>query len=81
MAKYMALLMAVITEKWCLLTVFVFSMFVCGLKHDSGLILKHIVPIKDSDEFQLVPLENVLFKVVRVESYVCIRPNRYEVIL
>lgn len=47
--------------------------------HDSGFVVKHIIPLKETSEIQLVPTTNLLFKVIRVGSYVCLRPNKYEV--
>jgi len=47
--------------------------------HESGMVLKHVIPITESAELQIVPVEKFLFKVVRVHTSVCIPPNQYEV--
>lgn len=46
---------------------------------DSGLVIKHLIPIEKTTDIHLVEIGRLLFKVLRVEDFICIRPNRFEV--
>jgi len=46
----------------------------------TNFVVEHIIPIADSHEIHLLPVvENILSKVIRIDSFVCLRPNKYEV--
>lgn len=45
---------------------------------ETGVVIKHIIPIKETDIVDVIDLKNIICKVIRVESYICIRPNRTE---
>lgn len=46
---------------------------------ESKFVIRHIIPIVESENVILVPLENIVCKVIRVGNYVCLRPNNVEV--
>ena len=46
---------------------------------ESQFVIRHIIPIVESENVILVPLENIVCKVIRVGNYVCLRPNNVEV--
>ncbi|KAK3920652.1 Ankyrin repeat domain-containing protein 17 [Frankliniella fusca] len=46
---------------------------------DSGMVIKHIIPIEKTDDIHLVEISKLLFKVIRINDFVCLRPNKYEV--
>ena len=46
---------------------------------EAQFVVQHIIPIKKSDVLQLVPLQNIVCKVIRVGKFVCLRPNKLEV--
>jgi len=51
-------------------------------QHDeTGIIVSHIIPIKNTASLVVVPLRDVLSKVFRVDSYVCEELNRFEQVL
>jgi hypothetical protein len=45
----------------------------------TNIVAKHIIPIKETDNVILLPVYSILFKVIRVSNFICIRPNTYEV--
>lgn len=45
----------------------------------TGTVISHIIPIKQTETIDLIALQSILFKVIRVGDFVCLRPNRYEV--
>ncbi|KAE8738723.1 hypothetical protein FOCC_FOCC015789 [Frankliniella occidentalis] len=48
-------------------------------KHlDTGFCVRHIVPILETEDICVVPLENILSKVIRLGNYVCVPPNKFE---
>jgi hypothetical protein len=49
------------------------------LLHDSGFVVEHLIPIKQSKNIKLICLDQILFKVIRVGDFVCLRPNKHEV--
>lgn len=46
---------------------------------ESGIVLKHIVPVRLSKTEIVISLDQINHKVIRVGTYVCLRPNSYEV--
>lgn len=42
-------------------------------------VITHIVPISHTDRIDMINVENIVCKVIRVEDYVCFRPNKFEV--
>lgn len=48
--------------------------------HDStSTVVEHIIPIKETNKLVVVPVDRLLFKTIRVEQFVCLRPNSHEV--
>lgn len=50
---------------------------------ESGITVKHILPIRESNEFILIKAENIesLEILVRVENYACHQPNSFAFVL
>ncbi|KAK3919934.1 Pyrimidine monooxygenase RutA [Frankliniella fusca] len=48
------------------------------LHEDSGVVIKHIIPIKLSTVTEIIQLDQILCKVIRVKNFICLRPNTYE---
>lgn len=46
---------------------------------ESKVVVRHLIPIKESGVKELIPLECIKYKVMRVQDFVCERPNTYEV--
>ncbi|KAK3926332.1 Lysine-rich arabinogalactan protein 18 [Frankliniella fusca] len=42
---------------------------------DSGIIIQHIIPIVPTKVIEAIDISAILFKVIRVGNYVCLRPN------
>ncbi|KAK3910743.1 Putative formin-like protein 15b [Frankliniella fusca] len=45
---------------------------------DSGVVINHIIPVLATEVTEVINLDAILFKVIRVENYVCLRPNKIE---
>ncbi|XP_026289499.1 uncharacterized protein LOC113214374 [Frankliniella occidentalis] len=45
---------------------------------DSGVVIEHIIPVLPTNVTQVIDLSAILFKVIRVANYVCLRPNKHE---
>ncbi|KAK3908005.1 Nonribosomal peptide synthetase lcsA [Frankliniella fusca] len=45
---------------------------------ESGFVIKHIIPVVTTNRMEVVDINAILFKVIRVANYVCLRPNKYE---
>lgn len=46
---------------------------------ETRMIVKHIIPIIMTGDICLVNLNQIISKVIRVNSYLCLQPNKYEV--
>lgn len=46
---------------------------------DLGFVIKHIIPIEKTDVVHLIEISKILFKVIRVDNFICLRPNKFEV--
>ena len=51
----------------------------CFQHKDTRLVLKHILPVEKTEDVHLVEINKLLFKVIKVEDYICLRPNKHEV--
>jgi len=51
----------------------------CFRHSEARVLVNHIIPVKISDSIALIPVENIMFKVIRVGTYVCCQPNKVEV--
>ena len=40
--------------------------------------IEHIIPIQESNDYELISIENIVDKMIRVKDYLCIRPNSVE---
>ena len=67
------------SDKIALVKQFVIEHTRMFIHDDSHFAINHIIPVRESDTTVIVPLENILFKVIRAGSFVCIRPNKLEV--
>jgi len=45
----------------------------------SGTVIHHVIPIKDCSALKALPVECLQFKVIRVNDFLCLRPNAVEV--
>lgn len=46
---------------------------------ETNFVIKHIIPVIQTNRIDLIKLSAILFKVIRVSSFVVLRPNRHEV--
>ena len=46
---------------------------------ETRFVVKHLIPVTESEELVLVPISNIQHKVIRAGNFVCLRPNKYEV--
>ncbi|XP_034246743.1 uncharacterized protein LOC117648357 [Thrips palmi] len=45
---------------------------------ESGIVIKHIVPIIRTRDMEVIDLNNIVCKVVSIGNFVCMRPNKHE---
>ncbi|KAK3926431.1 hypothetical protein KUF71_014648 [Frankliniella fusca] len=41
--------------------------------------VKHLLPVVDSGKIIIVPVSNLITKLIKATQYICLRPNPYEV--
>jgi len=51
----------------------------CFSHTDSGIVLKHIIPLIPSNKIHIIQLTQIRHKVNRVGDFLCLRPNEHEV--